>query len=425
MGKKSIALIGASPFIGNRGVGALSVGALTLLGRTFPDAELFILDDGRYHKNFTIKVDGRDREINLIDIKFSFKLYLSNNVYITLIVALIYKILPLPFIKFFLFKISPSVRKILELEKIYSISGGDSFSDIYGIRRIIDSFLCHLLFVVLKKRYVLLPQTLGPFKSLLSRKLALFVMKKADAIFSRDNTSKIEMEKVFRDPSLTEKIDVVYDVAFLLEPVKPTHWEEESFLNKKESLIGFNISGLLYEGGYTRDNQFNLAVDYRELINSILDFFVNEMNVEVLITPHVFGNTLESDIRVSRKIFEEKKDKYGEKLHFIDREFNQNEIKYVIGKTHFFIGSRMHACIAAISQSIPAVPLAYSRKFIGVYETVGMKELVIDLREYTIPSSVIEVIKERYNKRKEYRETLLKIIPTVKEKMGNILKEMR
>jgi polysaccharide pyruvyl transferase WcaK-like protein len=60
-------------------------------------------------------------------------------------------------------------------------------------------------------------------------------------------------------------------------------------------------------------------------------------------------------------------------------DFNQHEIKWVIGQCDFFLGSRMHACIAALSQSVPAVCLAYSRKFIGVMESIGCGEVTVDL----------------------------------------------
>ena len=35
------------------------------------------------------------------------------------------------------------------------------------------------------------------------------------------------------------------------------------------------------------------------------------------------------------------------------------------------MGARMHACIAALSSGVPVMPTAYSRKFKGVFGTVG------------------------------------------------------
>ena len=65
----------------------------------------------------------------------------------------------------------------------------------------------------------------------------------------------------------------------------------------------------------------------------------------------------------------------------VDREYDQHEIKGVIGMCDFFVGSRMHACIGALSQGIPCVGVAYSMKFRGVFESVGVADWVVDSRQ--------------------------------------------
>ena len=74
----------------------------------------------------------------------------------------------------------------------------------------------------------------------------------------------------------------------------------------------------------------------------------------------------------------------------------------------------MHACIGALSQCIPAVGLAYSRKFRGVFETVGMEELVIDLREHD-EEEIIGLVDRAYERRAEFREKLEVVMPEVRQ----------
>ena len=50
----------------------------------------------------------------------------------------------------------------------------------------------------------------------------------------------------------------------------------------------------------------------------------------------------------------------------------------MIGVCDFFVGSRLHSCIAALSQGIPTIGIAYSKKFKGVFESVGAGDWVID-----------------------------------------------
>ena len=82
-----------------------------------------------------------------------------------------------------------------------------------------------------------------------------------------------------------------------------------------------------------------------------------------------------------------------------------SEIKGLIGLCHFFIGSRMPACIAALSQGVPAVGIAYSQKFRGVFDTVGPGELVLNARELTA-EELVEGCPERYGRREEIARAL-------------------
>ena len=40
------------------------------------------------------------------------------------------------------------------------------------------------------------------------------------------------------------------------------------------------------------------------------------------------------------------------------------------------MGARMHACIAAFSAGVPVMPIAYSRKFQGLFSTLGYDPIV-------------------------------------------------
>ena len=57
-----------------------------------------------------------------------------------------------------------------------------------------------------------------------------------------------------------------------------------------------------------------------------------------------------------------------------------------------FIGSRMHATIAAISSGVVTIPIAYSRKFKGLFENVGYK-YTIDITRLSIEETIKYVMK--------------------------------
>jgi len=85
----------------------------------------------------------------------------------------------------------------------------------------------------------------------------------------------------------------------------------------------------------------------------------------------------------------------------------------VIGRTNFFVGSRMHACIAALSQCVPAVGLAYSDKFLGVFESAGVGESTIDLRKASV-DEVIDQTLAAFNRRADLQGRLREQIAGVR-----------
>jgi len=103
--------------------------------------------------------------------------------------------------------------------------------------------------------------------------------------------------------------------------------------------------------------------------------------------------------------------------------YDQSEIKYIIGLCDFFIGSRMHACIAALSQCVPTVGIAYSRKFRGVMESIGVGRIVADPRSMSA-GEVLRLVHTVWNNRAYIREHLIREIPQVKEKTLSLFDEI-
>lgn len=134
-----------------------------------------------------------------------------------------------------------------------------------------------------------------------------------------------------------------------------------------------------------------------------------------MLVPHVMGEgpDCESDINACRNIYDNLRKELHDSVWLVDGGYNQHEIKAIISHCNFFIGSRMHACIAALSHCIPSIGLAYSKKFGGVFESVGMLQLVIDLRQSEI-SAILDKIKKAYEQRFQDANKLKHTIPKVR-----------
>ena len=409
-----IGILGASFATNNYGVTALGSGTVASICHSFPKARIYFLDYEKEAANYQVTHADGITTVELINLRFSKQFYLRNNIAYLLFLVLSARMLPSRKWRARFLRRNHVLKNIQEADIIGSIAGGDSFSDIYGIGRLIYVALPQILVLLLGKPLIVLPQTLGPFKSLFAKAIARYILNRAQIVYSRDKESLSLVRGLLGGDN--KKLEFGYDMGFALDPFIRDERIPLCFVENDDvsPLIGLNISGLLYMGGYTQNNMFGLKVDYRQLIHEIIGYFVKKHNARIVLVPHVFGVDEESDLIATQRIYEATGHRLRSHLRSIEEGYDQRELKAIIGKCGFFIGSRMHACIAAFSQCVPAVGLAYSQKFRGVFESIGMEELVIHLCEHN-EKAIIPLLDRLYERRKDLRAKLEAKIPVVRK----------
>ena len=418
---RRVLVLGATFNTDNMGVGALASGAISILSKRYPAAEIRFLDYGRQPTVSTVYVDGKEVQVPLINLRFSWKVFLPNNIMYLLVLSGLTRLLGERFSRRMTQK-NQWIKTIRDADLTVAVSGGDSFSDIYGLGRFFYVYLPQLLVVSLGTKLVLLPQTIGPFRTGLARRLAEQLMRRAQRVYARDRTGVRDAQGMLG--SERERARFCYDLGFILEPRRPQRQHDlddlASLKRGGRLLVGLNVSGLLLMGGYDRSNVFDLKVDYRSFIEKMIEFLVRVKDADVVLIPHVFGEQAESDSMASASIYEALKDRYPGRLACIRGRYDQNEIKYLIGQCDFFVGARMHACIAALSQAIPAISIAYSQKFLGVFETVDAGSLVADPRHLTT-EQILEVVNDAMGRREEISTGLRRKVAEVKRELFTAL----
>jgi len=131
----------------------------------------------------------------------------------------------------------------------------------------------------------------------------------------------------------------------------------------------------------------------------------------VLLMPHEFG--AEREVEANSEVLHSLLGRHPGRVFMLSSRLQASEMKWVIGRSSFFVGSRMHACIAALSQEIPAVGLAYSDKFVGVFESAGVGEAVVDLRKAD-EGEVISRTLAAFNRRAELKRLLQSKMPAIR-----------
>ena len=278
---------------------------------------------------------------------------------------------------------------------------------------------------------ILLPQTYGPFSSRISQWVARYILKRTTAIYSRDQSGVESIKKLLGKTADQSIIKFIPDVAFVLDPEKPNNRLVKQLETAKASgriIVGLNISGLLYNGKYQTESSFGIKCDYQKLIhNLIISFMEHNDQIMVVLVPHVYANAgirhFESDPDACHHAQKQLIVNYPDRIFVVEDTLDHKQIKYLIGQTDFFLGSRMHSCIAAISQFIPTIGIAYSKKFQGVFESVGIGDYVVDLRTEDEPHILAQVI-DAFNKRQETAENLRVTVPKIQDKIFGLFDDI-
>lgn len=280
-----------------------------------------------------------------------------------------------------LFHMNKGLKKC---DAIIDLTEGDSFSDIYG--DVIFNGKTNVKLLIEKKGipFFLGPQTIGPFYKTANKKKASTAVQKATLVIARDELSA----QCVRELGRKDVVQTI-DLAFLL-PYKANREE-----NPKKK-VGINVSSMLYsEQNEMKVQRFSLKASYRKCINTVIEHLGNKNDYEIYLIPHVsFDDAANQELK--------------EKFPFVkcvEPQTNPVKVKSIIASMDFFIGARMHATIAAISAGVPCIPMSYSRKFTGLFKSIGY-DYVVDL-ETTRTEEVINAIMRMISECDKLKESII------------------
>lgn len=397
-----VCLMGTAVSAGNLGVRALATALIDLSVVASPNARVTLLLGHDRPDVFVSRNGGREYVVPIVNSRLSPRARLQEHLAWIVVLAVIFRFIPS--LRSRIVRANRWIGAIAEADLVGDIRGGDSFSDIYGLTRFIRGSVEAWTVLLVRGEIVHFPQTYGPFRSRLGRLLAAYLLRRSSVIIARDRESGQLAEKLV---GKRKNVLLSPDVAFSLEPVVPPDivFNPPRRTTRQSRIIGLNVNGLMYYGGYNRQNMFGLRLDYAEFLTMWVKSVLREGDTEMWIIPHTRAADVESDGLASDELRGLIPEHLRGKVHIVAERYDQHEIKGIIGKCEFFVGSRMHSCVAALSQGIPCVGVAYSMKFKGVFESVGMRDWVIDAR--TVDSQgALEHAEGLYRRRHDARSDL-------------------
>lgn len=288
----------------------------------------------------------------------------------------------------------PFRRFLRSYDVIWDTGAGDSFTDIYGWKRFAQMFYVQRSAISAGLPLILGPQTIGPFGRV-GEVAARNVLRGAAAAFPRDEVSA-QYQQSITSAQPTKSTDVVFAL--------PTPHAEKS------RDIVLNVSGLL-----TNDNTHVDAEYYRKLVRELITQ-LTEQGRQVTLLAHVLSNPWgDDDVPAVEELGRET----GLEVVIPT---DLASARATLATANIVLGSRMHACLNALSMGVPTLPLAYSRKFAPLFGDIGWNH-VLDLRDRIGVDDIIAALAEAESDRASVEAVLARAREKLQE-LSRVLKAM-
>jgi len=388
----------------NLGVGALRAATLgTLLARV-PEADVTVFDDGWGIRPGTAYVGELPVPITLCGARDSRRVH-RPEAYLNMRMSALLGGLG-----------NAGLGRIDAADVVLDVSGGDSFSDIYGMPRLRTVAWPKRIALLRGRPLVLLPQTYGPFAADRARKLAGSLVAGATMAWARDPDSYAGLAELAGDELDPRRHREGVDVAFGLVPrrlddARFAAWWEAA----PGPVVGINVSGIMY---FTESRaRFGLTANGFAVVRALCTRLLKESDARIVLVPHVRGRGGPDDDNEAIEALRAALAELDPARVIVAPPGDPHQTKWVIGRTEWFCGMRMHATIAALSSGVPAAIVAYSKKARGVFATVGQERHVADARQLD-DEGLLSALWESWQGREAARAELAVTAPAAAERAG-------
>lgn len=238
-----------------------------------------------------------------------------------------------------------------QFDLMWDTRSGDSFTDIYGMDRHRTMSLIHEFVHEAEVPVGMAPQTIGPFSRREARLLARRNLSRSSLVFARDAASARAAAALGRPVEMT-----VTDMVFGLEQPEKSDPHD----------VVLNVSGLLWHENSHVDHEA-----YRHGVHSIIQQLISDGR-SITLLPHVLDSpNVDNDVPVAKHLVGH----YDGALDLVVPQ-DLDDARGLIASAQVVIGARMHACLNALSTGVPAVAMAYSRKFAPLMNALGWEHVV-------------------------------------------------
>ena len=250
------------------------------------------------------------------------------------------------------------------------------------------------------KPVMLWAQTYGPFNLKYTRPFIRWVLNKANLITTREEISRTYLN----DIGVTAPIFGTADATFMLPAIPReealTLIEHETGIPKNELMVGITAIPWHFPGEKDPNKKFE---NYLEAVAGAVDYIIEKLNAHVIFFPHVTLPPSNDDRLISKEVFNRIENK--SKVTILTKDYPPEQLKGMYGCMSFFIGTRFHSCIFALSMHVPTIAIRYTHKATGIMKMLDMDVYVCNINTITT-QELISKIDKIWTERDEVKKKL-------------------
>lgn len=233
-------------------------------------------------------------------------------------------------------------------------------------------------------------------------------LNKYSYIFARE---QITFDNLISSGISPKKVIKVCDPAFFLD-MKEVDLPIGFSIN---NTVGINLSECVM-------NESNMQA--YENVKSLIRWILKETDMSICLVPHVYSvEDNKNDYPILKKLYEDMGEK--QRISLIDKEYDCEQLKYIISKCRFFVGARTHSTIAAYSTEVPTLAIGYSVKSKGIATDIfsTYKNYVLPYDEMKKETELLTAFQILMEKEEEIKKHYRDFLPQYKQQLLNAVEK--
>lgn len=358
----------------NKGNASLLFSLVENIKKSIPDTNIIV---SSYNPEETVKLFGYsvcDWPFCLRNIAEGKRLKKIVNGMIELLFAL-FKVIIAIFIRLGIVKLKCSKGQFYPLRVLYEANmvvypGGHLFTNLNHFWGNFSHFFPSLLLVILKKKYIIIGQTVGPFFGFsrkITERLTLFAYNHAEYISTRDFNSIETLSSIGINRN---KINKTNEIVYLFPKDMLNNYEIKLNFNNNKKTLGITIHHLYYK-------RFMSKNEYISHLKKFVDYVKDKYDLNIVFIPMEKERNGKSDHILINEVIISLNNKNNVKL--IDLPFDPRYTLNILSKLDFLYATKTHSVIYGLLMKVPTIAIAYAEKTMDFMKDFGLEKYCVYL----------------------------------------------